>query len=61
MFNDDMKDELYESKDLFEKTKIKVNGIYDNSLAVLNFLVTYNGSWKLENGEIKFENQELCD
>ena len=61
MFNDDMKDELYESKDLFEKTKIKVNGIYDNSLAVLNFLVTYNGSWKLENGEIKFETQELCD
>ena len=61
MFNDDMKDELYQSKELFQKTKAKVNSVYDISLSVLNFLITYNGSWKLEDGQIKFETQELCD
>lgn len=61
MFNENMKDELYQSKDLFQKTKSRVNSIYDTSLSVLNFLVTYNGSWKLEDGQIKFETQELCD
>lgn len=61
MFNEDMKDELYQSKEMFQKTKQKVNGVYDVSLSILNFLVTYNGSWTLEDGQIKFETQELCD
>lgn len=61
MFNEEMKDELYQSKEMFHKTKQKVNGVYDVSLSVLNLLVTYNGSWKLEDGQIKFETQELCD
>ena len=61
MFDGDVTDDLYQSKDLFRKTKIKVNGVYDTSLDVLNFLVTYNDSWKLEDGQIKFATEELCE
>ena len=61
MFDGDMTDELKESKEMFTNMKERVNGIYDSSLNVLNFLITYNDSWKLEDGQIKFETQELCD
>jgi len=61
MFDGDMTDELYQSRDMFQKTKVKVNDIYDSSLDVLNFLVTYNDQWKLEDGQIKFETQELLN
>lgn len=61
MFDDSMKDELNQSKELFQKTRTKMNTIYDSSLEVLNFLKTYNDSWELDNGTIKFQNQELCE
>ena len=61
MFDGDMTDELYQSRDMFQKTKVKVNDIYDSSLDVLNFLVTYHDQWKLEDGQIKFETQELLN
>ena len=61
MFNDNMKDELDQSRDLFQKTRIKMNGIYDTSLEVLNFLKTYNDSWELSDGQIKFKTPELRD
>ena len=61
MFDDSMKDELNQSKELFQKTRTRMNNIYDSSIEVLNFLKTYNDSWELDNGTIKFSNQELCD
>ena len=60
MFTDGMTDELYQSKNLFQKTKIRVNGVYDASLNVLNFLASNNDQWILENGEIKFATDDLC-
>ena len=60
MFDESMKDELNQSKDLFQKTRVRMNNVYDSSLEVLNFLKTYNDSWELDNGTIKFKNQELC-
>lgn len=39
--------------------KDKVNKIIDNSLAVLSFLSTTSDYWILEDGEIKFVNQDL--
>ena len=59
MFDDDMRDGLNQSRDLFQRTRTKMNNVYDTSLEVLNFLVTYHDSWELNNGEIKFSNNEL--
>lgn len=59
MFNDDIVDNIHEAKDLLNKTKIRVNNIYDVSIKVLNFLNLYQESWKLEDGEIKFQTEEL--
>ncbi len=61
MFDDSMKDELNQSKELFQQTRIKMNNIYDSSLEVLYFLRTYKDSWELDNGTIKFENEELYE
>lgn len=59
MFDDDMRDGLNESKELFQQTRSKMNNVYDVSLEVLNFLKTYNDSWELDNGEIKFKTNDL--
>ncbi len=61
MFDEAMTDELHQSRDLFKKTRVKMNSVYDASIDVLNFLKTYNDKWKLEEGQIKFETNELCD
>ena len=61
MFDEAMTDELHQSRDLFKKTRVKMNSVYDASIDVLNFLVTYNNQWKLEDGQIKFETNELCE
>lgn len=59
MFNDDIMVNIKEAKDLLNKTKIRVNNIYDVSIDVLNFLNLYQENWKLEDGEIKFQTEEL--
>lgn len=59
MFNDDIMINIKEAKDLLNKTKIRVNNIYDVSIDVLNFLNLYQENWKLEDGEIKFQTEEL--
>lgn len=59
MFNDDIMVNIKEAKDLLNKTKIRVNNIYDVSIDVLNFLSLYQENWKLEDGEIKFQTEEL--
>lgn len=48
-----------ETKETLTETKTRVNNIYDTSSSVLNFLVKNKDNWKLENGEIKFKNQNL--
>ena len=59
MFNDDIMVNIKEAKDLLNKTKIRVNNIYDVSIDVLNFLSLYQENWKLEDGEIRFQTEEL--
>lgn len=61
MFDSSMRDELHESEELFIRTQVRMNNVYDVSITVLDFLRTYNSSWVLEEGEIKFENQQLYD
>lgn len=61
MFDTNMTDELHESEELFLRTQLRMNNIYDTSIMVLEFLQAYNSSWVLEDNQIKFENQELCD
>lgn len=61
MFDGDMTADLKKSQEMFLKTQERMNGLYDTSLNVLNFLITYNGQWKLEDGQIKFETQELLN
>jgi len=60
MFDENMTDELQQSRELFQQTRVKVNEVYDVSLSVLNFLTTYNDSWELDDGQIKFKTPELC-
>ena len=59
MLDDSILEELNSNKELLVNTKVKIDNILDTSLEVLNFLNTYNDSWIIENGEIKFKNQEL--
>ena len=59
MFGDDMLDGLEQSEELFQSTKEKFNHYFDVSLEVLNFLKSYPDSWTLEDGEIKFANENL--
>ena len=54
--------EQFENNRIFLKElRDKYNNIYDTSLEVLNFLSLYKDSWKLENGEIKFINNDLLN
>ena len=59
MLEEDRKGDFLETKDLLNKTKVKVNNVLDISINVLNFLVTNKDSWKVEDGEIKFLTQDL--
>ena len=59
MFDDTMKEEFSDTKNLLEKTKKSVNNIFDVSTEVLNFLILNNGSWTVEDGEIKFLTADL--
>ncbi len=61
MLEDDMMDDLKETRKILSDSKEKMNTIYDTCLDVLNFLILYQDSWSLENGEIRFSNQDLYD
>jgi hypothetical protein len=49
------------NKELLKEMRSKYNDVYDTSLEVLNFLITYKDSWTLEDGEIKFINNDLLN
>ncbi len=50
-----------EISQLLVNTKQSSNDVYDGSLSLLNYLKAYNDQWKLEDGEIKFQTQEMYD
>lgn len=59
MSSDEMEKDLNNVKTSLEKTKDDMNNIYDVSLEVLNYLSLYSDKWKLEDGEIKFETEDM--
>lgn len=61
MFNKDIGTELNDSKEYYKEMQNNVNNNIDTSLEVLYFLNSYNGYWTLEDGNIKFETEELLN
>lgn len=59
MFSDKMKDNFTKNKELIINVQEKVNIAYDTSTDILNFLAQNNGAWKIEDGQIKFVNNDL--
>lgn len=61
IFSDEFNEQFENNRIFFKELRDKYNNIYDTSLEVLNFLSLYKDSWKLENGEIKFINNDLLN
>lgn len=59
MLDEDMKGNFSETKRLLENTKKDVNNIFSVSTEVLNFLSLNKGNWQVEEGQIKFQTQDL--
>ncbi len=59
ILNSELKKKYEDTKKLASDTSVRVNHLLDSSHAVLDFLVVNNGFWIVENGEIKFANQDL--
>lgn len=59
MLNDDMMDSFTDTKKLLTHTKAQMNNIYDTSIEVLTFLSNNKDNWKVEDGEIKFLEEDL--
>lgn len=61
VFSDELTIQYKNNKELLKEVRSKYNEVYDTSLEVLNFLITYKDSWTLEDGEIKFINNDLLN
>ncbi len=59
MLTDEMISDFNETRVLLEKTKVRVNNVFDVSTEVLKFLVAHKDSWSVEDGEIKFLTKDL--
>ena len=59
VFSEELINQYDDNKELLKEIRIKYNDVYDTSLEVINFLITYKDSWVLEDGEIKFANNDL--
>ena len=59
VFSEDLTNQYENNRELLKEVRSNYNEVYDTSLEVLNFLVTYKDSWSLEDGEIKFINNDL--
>lgn len=59
IFETQMIDNLRDTKSLLEESKDKMNLIYDTCIETLNYLSLYNDKWKLEDGEIKFQTEDM--
>ena len=60
IFSDEFNEQFENNRIFLKELRDKYNN-YDTSLEVLNFLSLYKDSWKLENGEIKFINNDLLN
>lgn len=61
IFSNEFNEQFENNRIFLKELRDKYNNIYDTSLEVLNFLSLYKDSWKLENGEIKFINNDLLN
>lgn len=59
IFETPMIDNLKNTKTLLEESREKMNLIYDTCIETLNYLCLYNDKWKLEDGEIKFQTEDM--
>ena len=59
IFETSMIDNLKNTKTLLEESREKMNLIYDTCIETLNYLCLYNDKWKLEDGEIKFQTEDM--
>lgn len=59
IFETPMIDSLKNTKTLLEESRDKMNLIYDTCIETLNYLCLYNDKWKLEDGEIKFQTEDM--
>lgn len=61
MLNENTTQEFIESRKILEETKTKINNFLDVSKDLFTFLKNNSSNWKIENGEIKFQTQELLN
>lgn len=61
MHETDISKTLSDTKKLLEDSKVKMNNIYDTCLETLNYLKLYQDKWKLEDGEIKFQDDVMLN
>lgn len=61
VFSEELTNQYENNRELLKEIRNKYNDLYDTSLEVLNFLITYKDSWTLEDGEIKFVNNDLLN
>ena len=59
MLSDDMKKKFSDNDTLLNNAKMKINHVIDVSTEVLNFLVTNQDSWKVEEDKIQFLTEDL--
>lgn len=59
MLSEDMKKKFSDNNTLLNNTKMKINHVIDVSTEVLNFLVTNQDSWKVEDNKIQFLTDDL--
>lgn len=61
VFSEELTKQYKNNRELLKEVRSKYNEVYDTSLEVINFLITYKDSWTLEEGEIKFINNDLLN
>ena len=61
IFKTEMIDTLDNTRVLLEESKTKMNNIYDTCIETLNYLKLYQNKWKLEDGEIKFQDDDMLN
>lgn len=61
MINGDLSVKLDKHNEYMNKLYNNVNSVYGTCLEILNYLKLYKDDWKLEDGEIKFQTQEMYD
>ncbi len=61
IFKTEMIDNLDNTRVLLEESKIKMNNIYDTCIETLNYLKLYQNKWKLEDGEIRFQDDDMLN